>query len=431
MNNEPPFGQSLKTRRLAAEITLSQLAEGIISVSYLSLIESGKRTAGGKLQRTLLERLTRLEGGDQLTPEFDAIAQLVARDIESGSITSEHNIDAALASCPVSAGDTIERSRLSALLLDRMGNHTEALELLTNSFHEVDNNVHLRIRLAVNICRIAYAVADFQLATSTFESVMQDLHNSEVALSEEFFELRATASKSFAEIDDLPKALELVTLQPSEAEKVTAWQLCMFAWSASTYEALTGNISTASALAHRALSILETLDRPRSLATLRNDTAWIDIQLPNCDYDKTQVILDQAIEWYTSASDQEGLAIALSTRAELESAHGDFSTAQETFKDSLAYIAQDNHRLKADIHLSAAKAHKAHGKYAHALDHLQQATKALEHVPESRTLARIWTQLGDTYSQLEQYDLAYECMKIATGMLGLKTSTQDPSVLLK
>jgi len=43
----------------------------------------------------------------------------------------------------------------------------------------------------------------------------------------------------------------------------------------------------------------------------------------------------------------------------------------------------------------------------------------------------VWSQLGEVYSQLEKYDMAYHCMKIATGMLGLKTPTQDPSVLLK
>ena len=431
MNTDQTFGQSLKKRRLAAEITLTELADGIISISYLSLIESEKRVAGGKLQRKLLERLSQLEGTDQLTPEFDAVAQQVSREIEAGTISTEQAIDDALHIAPVSHSDSVERLRLSALLLERNDERAQAIEILTEASHDSSVDPLVRIRLAIRIAKCAYPIGRLDVAVNTFREIESEVQGTELSLTDTYFELRATASTSFAELGDVKSALALVTLTPEQAEKASPWRLCMFAWTASIMHQELGDSEVASVLVHRALAILESLDRPASLARLRNNVAWIDLTLKEPDLDAIGRTLQLAEDYFRAINSSFELVTTLSTKADYLTLRGEEAAAMHCLNEALMLSQETNAIEIAEIYLAMGNTSAKFGHAHEALEYLQQATKALENVPESRTLARVWSQLGDTYSQLEQYDLAYNCMKIATGMLGLKTPTQDPSVLLK
>lgn len=406
---------------------MTQLAEGLISISYLSLIESGKRTAGGKLQRNLLERLSRLENSAGLTQEFAEAAKEVTSAIEVGS-PSGHIMEKML---PTNSSERAEVRRLQGFQIERQGLDAEALEIYKTVYNQIHIDPIVRIRAANGICRTSYATGQQDLITRVFTEISNRFAEDPVSLSDDYMELRASAANAFVELGDFATAINLVTLTPEQAESVTPWQLCMFAWSASTFEEQLGNFTQASVLTHRALSLAEILNRPRAIAALQINTAWIDLKTCPQNFEYIAELLDQAENFFQRTGSLAELAAAISTRASMYALQGRELDATESFRQAFELIPSSNVIDIADIHLSAAEAYTSFGNSDFALDHLQQATTALKNVPESRTLARIWTKLGDIYSQLDQYDLAYECMKIATGMLGLKTPTQDPSVLLK
>lgn len=407
------LGAQLRAARQAAGLSQGAAAEGICSISHLSLIESGRRVPSFEIEQALRLRLG-MEAQAALGPIDDF--QAVELAIRLG------NVDAAeqrLATVAVGDAPTVQFYR--ALISDKRG-HESAAALYAGALRAEGQSGEFKVRAITALCRILrdrgdlteaiavgeQGVAEFATAGPGFDSLVVDLHG--------------TLAGAYCETGDLVRARQLTRLVAERASGDIRSQASLL-WAEAMVSYSGGRFAEAARTTAQALALLEALDLPLVRADLQQTSVWLSLRTEESLDPTLHPLVVNAELMIRSIGTHMQLAMCLSTRAELEARLGHPEAAEKALVEALELLAEDNQGVRARILAAAAETMFHINQPERARTYLLEARQALEDSGAQRSAAIVWRQLATVHEALGDVDLAYACLTAATDLLGLGAHT--------
>jgi transcriptional regulator with XRE-family HTH domain len=284
------FGDRLRTLRRDAGLSQSELAGKDLSASYISLLESGKRTASSEVLHELAARLgcsaQLLIDGRQSDREQHielelAYAKLAIEHAESGDAAQRLQRlldDDEADTLPLRTGDQI--SDLLATACERLGDLDRSLALLVPLFERAcadqpDLPTHLLVTdLGIRLTRIQTAAGDRISAVEVGRRALAAAKAQGLSATTDYFRLAATVFAAYVVRGDWTTATRLADQYLAEALQhgEVAGQAALL-WNASLLAHRRGDTARARGMAERAMGLLSELDNARDYARLRVEVA--------------------------------------------------------------------------------------------------------------------------------------------------------------
>lgn len=400
----------LRAARLDAGISLAEVAEGICSESYLSLIESGKRLPSKKIRDQLLARLQiPVQSGfeDSLSIDFRVaemslkIGDLVAAE------KAELNID-----------DQTERTFIKAIQSEVQGNLTLSFELLTGlsalSVHGL-----LKTKISLALTRVSRDIGFTEQAIAHGE---EELAREKDEYSDEgesaLLELRAVLSSCYLVKGNVPRALAIAN--QIDAPAGDSWETVVSLWAKASAMEADGDFLGALELSNRASAVCKRIERPIAEARLNLTALECRIQLGEID-GNTFLELEKLFAFFESKNLKFDKSETLLIKSKGYSLVAQFDKAEDSLYEALTYLGSDSSGLKVRIRIALSKSCLANNSLSKARQYADTARTELEsYLRSSPTMAASWREIGEIYSLLGEVQMAYECLLRATEVLGLK-----------
>lgn len=414
--NLSDFAASLHKTRIKACLSLEELAEGICSPSYLSLIEAGKRNPSQKVINALSLKLG-------IAP----VLRVIGTKPSSSFIAVEASIrlgDFSYAKRAISQlEDSNEKLLASGLLSAAQGSFAKAISSFELCKASSARDSWLHFRANFGLIKTHRDSGSFQQAISLGEICLGDFGVAKFSTPDEIVELRAILASAYLEIGDLGRARELSRLPANSA--AGNWQKAMSLWSEAMIEESAGNILEASHAAEQALSFVKALDRPLAEARLLNISASMELQLDSPDLAKASKEIAEAERILRGNSYTADLAACLATKAELASFSGNKELTQSLYSESLALLGDSGHESKGRIQAAAANSFLRLGETKECMNFLLLARETLESNGADRNAAKVWHLMGQIYEEMGDSAAALACLKASTELLGMPTNSRN------
>jgi transcriptional regulator with XRE-family HTH domain len=433
-------GRRLRELRRARGLKQQDLASDDVSVSYISLIESGKRTPSAAVVTLLAERLGcttsyLLTGQDDTrTRELElkaAFAELSAHNGAHGEALQAFS--EVLASAPVLPETTVRRARLGqALALERLGRLEAAVQALTLLYEDprcVAGSAEWS-QLATALCRCHQALGDQVLSVEIGERAMRRLDQLGLEATDDHIRLGAVLVDCYRLRGDLAKARLLadrLTRIADDRGGRTA-QLETYKNAALVAQSQ-GRTEEALALAERACALLAESDHLRDHAVLRGVHGTLLLHSEPGDPERAHQLLEQShaqlVEVGTAveqASAETGLAAAclrLDRTAE----------AQQHAARALGLLRDEPRRESVEARTVLAHAQFGAGESRQAQETLRAAAAQLRELPPARSSALVWRRIADIWQQYEYVDestAAYQQALADAGLPGMVSGAGHP-----
>ncbi|MEO0049212.1 MAG: hypothetical protein RL556_544 [Actinomycetota bacterium] len=403
------IGSQLKSQRLAKDLTLEQVADGICSLSYLSLVESGKRTPSRRILRDLSFRL------DMKLEQQGVVAnEGFAKCLVGLRIGKFDEVEETIPTLKSQA----EKNLISGLLADARGSIVEAVALLEGVFNNRAAGDDLRVHAAINLCRALANSGDNHYAMNIGEQALRDFAQFDEQDPELFFELKATLSNAYVAAGDLNRAMALVK-DHGEHLHASKWQQVMSLWSQIHILENSGQLDEANRLSNRALQVLDEIEKPLAKASLLNYSAWLELKTGNANSQVVANKLGAAEAIFRDAKSNVNIAHCLDTQAMAESIFGSPEKTEALIKESLNELTSEQGGLRAVMLVSAAASYLRIGKADKCKQSLVEARSLLSKAGATRHEAQAWREMGGLFEELGDTQSALECLKAATDLLGL------------
>lgn len=400
-------------KRLEMGLTLEQVAEGICSVSYLSMIEAGKREPSRKIKVALCYRLGLSAGTDRVAGE-SALLNKCLLALRLG------DLDAARLTINLIENPG-ERDLVEGQLLEREGRLAEALQLLVLCFENSGSGMLTKVLAAIAIVRIETSLSDYHRAIQVGESALSSLRENSDLFPDEYFELRAVLAGVYSEVGDLNRALSLV--EDNIAGYESNWSRVMKLWTQSNILHAAGDSSEAALKAESALEIAKAIDRPIALAHMQQNHAYYSLKSGKFDMSLITTELSEAEDIFRASNAQAALATCLDTQA---LARWHENRREESFsllREAYATMPRQDTAARAKLLLSSAETHLKLNARLEAKNLLVEARQLLEKQKASRAEAQAWRTMADIYEELGDKESVIACLKASTDLLGLGSST--------
>lgn len=417
-------GLRIKTVRRQRGLSQAQLAHPELSDSYVSLIESGKRTPTPAVLELLAQKLDcslsyLINGVTAEQMEDIELSLGYARmALENGEVAEARNRFAELLADNNLTGLTSLRQDTEfglALATEACGDSDEAIAILQRLQGE-DVPAERKIEIAIALCRVYRQSNRLTEAVEIGERIL--CGPSRPAWSDPLVELGATLLAAYLVRGDHLRARQFAAELLDAAETLgTPRALAAANWNAAFTADHTGHREEALVFAERALALTSETDDPRLLARMR--TAYAQLKHRARPQDAASLLdhLNQAVqvqeESPTSVIDR---ALALTELAQVLFVTGDVDKALEHGHAAEEILTDTGVSHVPSTQLLLGLAHSARGEAAEAGRHLRKICEALESVPPSYASARSWyataetlEDIGDTEAGVEAYQRALAC----------------------
>lgn len=420
---DPGIGARVRELRRARGLKQQNLAYGEISVSYVSLIESGKRIPSDNVVVTLAERLNcspeYLRSGKDDTRMVDlkvkiAFADMAIRNGSNGEALQAYS--EALASAPLLDDATVRRARIGqAHALEKLGRLEAAIRLMTDLFDEpetVPGSVDW-IQLAVAICRCYRNSGDYVMSAEVGERALKKLSSLGLETTDDHIQLGATLVDTYRLRGDFTHARllaeKLIQLAEQEATSVGCASIY---WNAALVAHSRGSSREALALTERALALMSESDSTRHIGLLHSLYGYLLI-LRNAggDIERAERALTQARDALVNtgtAFDQANVELHF---AELKLQTHEFRRAQEHASRSIGLLRNEPLTDTVEAQAALAEAHYGQDEPELAEETLRAAAEQLRHVAPSWTSAQVWRRIADLwmkFGRTSQAVVAYD-----------------------
>ncbi|WP_248964683.1 helix-turn-helix domain-containing protein [Sphaerisporangium perillae] len=440
MPSQGTIGDRVRGLRLSRRLSQAQLAGPDLSDSYVSLIESGKRTPTPVVARLLAERLG-------CTTEFllHGIEPRQRIDTELGLRHAELELyhgDAALAADRF--GDIVKAAGEDNALLAahaRLG-RARALEEQGKIGRAVEAYERLRreaaahperladLPLTVALCRCYQRAGDVMrardLGLKALEQVTQlSLFHGEVAV-----DLAAALADAEIGLPYIEQVLA-VTGVPVPADRTTE---ILSLWQASVSAAEGEDSALAVQFADDALSAGRPARIAVQMAKIAMRWAQISASLPDTGLGQADQLVSRATEVFSvlpAESVEYARSLVVLARVHLRS--GDVRGADDLAVKALALLSDEPGTITASAHLVLAESVLARSE-GDVTAHLERAGALLAAVPSpgairDREIAEVWRELGDLWGkagnrgqQTRAYRRALEAVGVRSTVTGAVTS---------
>lgn len=402
--------------RLNTGLSMAEVAQGICSESYLSLIEAGKRLPSKKIRDQLLARLQVSLGNvipDLLSLDF-RVAEMA---LKIGDLASAEK---ALIAIEVPE----ERKYIEAIKSELKGNLEFALTLLKDLNAQPGAGL-IRTKIALALTRVSRDVGFTEQAIACGE---EELARDRDEISDEsessLLELRAVLSSCYLVKGNIPRALTIAN--DINVPTGDSWEKVVSLWAKASAMEANGDFAGALDVSNIGIEVCKRIDRPIAEARLKLTALECRIELEEIS-DETFLEFQQLITFFQSKNLNFDVAESLLIEARARFLVSNYEAAELALVAALINVGQESSVLKVRIQIAMSECCVANESLTKARSFLEIAHSELEgYFSESPTMASSWRQLGQIYSQLGDVAQGYECLLKATEVLGLKNKVIPP-----
>ncbi|MER5621450.1 helix-turn-helix transcriptional regulator [Streptosporangium sp. NPDC002544] len=430
MTGQDLVGQRIKTVRRQRGFSQAQLAHPELSDSYVSLIESGKRTPTPAVLELLAEKLdcslTYLINGVtaeqmqeiELALSYAQLAMDNGEVVEARTRYAELLADSGLAGLPQMRQDAEYGLALST---EACGDLEQAIVLL-NGLRESDEatlSPERHVAVAVALSRCYRESGDLARAVHVPEEILTGAVRP--AWTDGLMRLGGQLLAAYIERGDLLRARHFSAEMIAAAELLASPQALTLAhWGAAIVAVESGHADEAVTQAERALAIQSEYGDARRLARLRGDYAQVLLIVRPMEAEAWRDVLlkveKELAESSASSIDKMRCAMNL-VRAELLLAQPERAEERMRFVcdllDGMPKVMQAEARLLHGETLAEL------GLQEQASQELLAGTECLEQAPETRFTAHAWLTAARVLERIDEPDRSVDAYRRALAGVGL------------
>jgi len=424
------LGQRLRTLRIERGLSQQDLAGDLVSPSYISLIESGRRSP----EREVLDGLARrlgcsplfLETGvapeevneQRLRLQFASIARA------NGELEQARELYTALGQATTGEIRTEARWGLAQTYeaLGQLDAAMTELDALTDASRSGEPGAPGLLSVMIIKCRVYRAAGDFARSIEFGENALAEIRALGLDGTEDAITLGSTLAGSYEARGDLMSAQRLAGQVLAQAERLGSLQAQGNAyWSACTIAMARGDLTTALKLATRTLALLSESAGSRSMAAMRINYAWLLLRADPPRLDDADAILSQAHEALTELAFAPLLAACETEMAWAAMLRGDLRLAADYARQAAARCTERGTGLQ-HARVVGGLAQVLAGEEAGA-NVVGDAADQLAALGASQDAAQAWRDLADALLQQGSSERAIEALQRAADCAGLRSST--------
>ena len=427
MTTSDLVGLRIKTVRRQRGLSQAQLAHPELSDSYVSLIESGKRTPTPSVLELLAQKLDcslsyLVNGVTAEQMEDIELALGYARlALENGEVTEARTRFAELMANTNLTGLTALRQDTEyglALATEACGDLEQAIVILSRLRQE-DLTQERQIELAIALCRVLRDNDQLTEAVKIGEEVLAAA--ARPAWSDLLVELGSTLLSAYYMRGDLLRARQYAAELLNAADALgTPRSTVAACWNAAIVAEIIGHGEEALTFAERALAIQSESGHPRNLARMRLAFAELLGRVRPQSAQEARALIIRASQELgeTSASTVDR------GNGQLELARLDLITGR--YEQAIAHASAGRDLLpgttramEAEAHLMLSQGYAGLNQRTEAESELATVRTWLSPLPASRSVAGTWYAAADAMERLGDGDGAVEAYQRALTCAGL------------
>jgi tetratricopeptide (TPR) repeat protein len=419
------LGRRIRNARLARGLTQAELADGQVTVGYVSRIEAGQRRPDLQLLKgfaALLQQSVEqlVSGSDEVLANLELEVRFAELSLESGDADQAAASTAELLDHPaLSAGLLSEVRYLRGRALEATGDYNGAIDEL----EVVSTDQHSRywLRSLIALSRCYREACDFARAIEVGDRVRARLAELDLEGSDEAIQLELTVSFAHYARGDVGHAIRLTRQTIARAEAVgSATAQGSAYWNASIYEARRGSPLAAIPLAQQALALMTEGSDSRNIARLRAQLGYLLIRLDPPETDEAEQHLQLASRALRASSasviDQARCDLDI---ARVRLAQGDLVEAAAVAESVFDRAHEVSPGLEAAALTVLGQLASRKGEIESASERYRSAVLVLTSVGSDRDAAQSWLDLGALLEEVGDMDAArqaYRSAAVATGL---------------
>jgi transcriptional regulator with XRE-family HTH domain len=399
------LGERIRNLRLARGLTQSALADGAVTIGYISRIETGQRRPdvallerfAGVLDTTAEHLVTGVEPAraDEITLTLLNAELALETGAADEALSALHGFGATGEDLPPDLRQRV--TLLTARAHESLGNYDEAIVALVGLVADQGPTM-LPAMLALSRCY--RETGDINRAIDIGERALAALKAIGIDGGDEAVRLVVTLAAAYYERGDIGHGARIAMEAIRQAEAMGSAEARAAAyWEASIFESRRGDTSAAVSHARRALELLTGGEDRRNLARLHIQLGNMLLRLDPPDVAEATAQLEGA-----------KLKLVASSASVIDIAHCDVALARARTLAGEVSVASDiaTSTLRATRSLAPAVAAEAasilgalavsRGDTASAAEHYGEAVALLTGVGQDRHAAQLWLELG---AQLE------------------------------
>jgi tetratricopeptide (TPR) repeat protein len=424
------LGARIRTLRLERGMSQADVAAGMLSASYVSLVESGRRQPASSALGHIAEQL----GVDPgfLRDGIDAHVRHRARlalgqaelELRRGDADEAYRRFVELEDSPgLGEGQHREVRMGRARAAERRGDLEEALSILAGLADQARRapTVSPWMDVAEALCRCYREAGDLDLAISIGEEAMRHAADLELQTTDEYVRLGCTVQAGYMARGDLAKATMMATDLIRLADQIGAPHTRGAAyWNAALLAESREDIGQAVALVDRAIAMFGESDDRRNLGRIRVAYAWLLLQQSPPAAEQALALLDSVRGELVTHGSAVDVGYCDTERARALLSLGRLGEAREAAERSLAGLGTQSRFETPHAMLVLGRVLREQGDPTGCVDQCTAAAAMLESMGASRQAAAAWRELGDLYRDLgraelamDAYDRALKAVRIA------------------
>ncbi|MEV7968570.1 helix-turn-helix transcriptional regulator [Sphaerisporangium sp. NPDC088356] len=430
MTGQDLVGQRIKTIRRQRGLSQAQLAHPELSDSYVSLIESGKRTPTAAVLELLAAKLecslTYLINGvtAEQMQDLELGLRYAALALDNGEVAEARRRYAELLDDGSLAGLASLRQQAEygyALASEACGDLDEAITVLSRLSESSGETLpsDQAVAVAVALSRCYRERGDLGPAVRVGEEMLLGLRRP--MWNDDLVELGATLLGAYIVRGDLLRARQFAAELLAAAEMLGTPRATVAAcWNAAVLAEQTGRGEEALALAERALAVQSENGEPRNLARLRMAYAILLLRVhPEQAEACRDLFLRVERELAESSASTVDTARCAVELAKAEIVLGDPAKAVAYANRGRDLLDERARTLRLEAHLVVGNALLLLSRSEEAAAELAKVEELLEHVPSSRRAAEGWLTAAKALEQLDDGEATEAAYHRALASAGL------------
>ena len=431
------FGRRLRQLRTAKGLTQRELAGDSLSVSYVSLLEAGRRTPTDGTVRVLASTLgcteAELLGGQPLPAERPAVltVRLGQLALAGDNAAEAHgHFTTALSTPDLDPLLRTEATIGAAQALERQGRLREAALIYEKLVQEAvhDPSYHASIKVVIGWCRCLYELGELTRVTEIGAATMQELDRLSAWQSDSAVELLATIAAAHFELGDLQQAERLLREGLERAERMSSPRArAAVLWNASHLASERGQHREALELAEEALAYFRHGSDRRSAARLLSQYGYLLLRQEPPRVDEARSTLEEALAILREHGARYELGYVLTELSRAYLLKGEVAGAVDAAEQSLDELGPEAALERARAATALAAALAADGARERAAELFTTAAETLGQMKTSRQAARAWVELGEMLVQAGDPTAAVDAFRKATAAMNLGAAPSKPA----
>lgn len=430
MPGQGSLGERIRDLRLRRRLSQAQLAWPELSDSYVSLIESGKRTPAPAVVQLLAQKLScsasYLATGvtEETITRLRETLRYADIALQNGAVeeAKDQFTDVLAQATAVELPELIREARWGqALALEASGALKEAigeLSCVRESASPLSDPDHwAELHMVLSRCHRERGELDESIRLG--EAALEDLTVTGRPWSDAMVMLGSTFLAAYVLRGDLAYSQQLSALLIERAEETGSPRALMAAyWNAAWVEDLRGNAQAALRLAERAIALLGEVNDPRNLSRLRYAHANFLLRAhPECAEEALELLRRAECELASTSAGTVDTAWCVIYQGRAQIVLGRPGEAVGLVRRAIDLLSGTAGPVIVEAYIVLGHAQVCLGLREDGITSLTRAAECLEEIKADRPAARAWFELaellgaaGEAARQREAFQRAFSCI---------------------